>query len=237
MHFDQGSYDIRCEWGLEGIRALGRGSRAIVIVDVFSFTTAVDIAVVNGAAVYPFAGPREEAEAFAREKGAILAASRRGEQGMFSLSPSSLLRLPTGASVVLPSPNGSTLSLATGDTPTFAACLRNARAVARAAMGVGLPVSVIPAGERWQDGSLRPGLEDLLGTGAVIHELEGTRSPEAEAAEGVFLRFMGRIGKALERCGSGKEVEERRGPEDVRLAGELNVSGLAPRLVEGRYVG
>ncbi len=220
MYFDQDGYDIRCEWGLEGIKALGPGSRALVIVDVFSFTTAVDIAVARGAKVYPFAGPREEAEAFAREKWVILAASRRGEPGAFSLSPSSLLTLPAGASVVLPSPNGSTLSLATGDTPTFAACLRNARAVARAAQGMGLPVSVIPAGERWQDGGLRPGLEDLLGAGAVIHALEGTRSPEAEAAEGAFLGFMGRLAEALERCGSGKEVEKRRGPEDVRLAGE-----------------
>lgn len=38
-------------------------------------------------------------------------------------------------------------------------------------MKLGRTVAVIPAGERWADGSLRPAIEDLLGAGAFIREL------------------------------------------------------------------
>ena len=53
MFFDQGEFDIRCEWGAAGLRQLVAHSDAIVIVDVLSFATCVDIAVGNGASIYP----------------------------------------------------------------------------------------------------------------------------------------------------------------------------------------
>jgi 2-phosphosulfolactate phosphatase len=48
MYFDQQSYDIRCDWGLAGLTHLSPSSDAIVIIDVLSFSTCVDIAVANG---------------------------------------------------------------------------------------------------------------------------------------------------------------------------------------------
>ena len=45
MYFDQAEYDLRCEWGMQGLLALAPDSDAVVIVDVLSFSTAVDIAV------------------------------------------------------------------------------------------------------------------------------------------------------------------------------------------------
>jgi hypothetical protein len=45
--------DLRCEWGLDGLLSLIPTRDAVVIVDVLSFSTAVDIAVANGVSVLP----------------------------------------------------------------------------------------------------------------------------------------------------------------------------------------
>ncbi len=234
-YFDQNEFDIRCEWALEGTELLSPSSDAVMIVDVISFSTSVAVAVERGARVYPFRGSAEEAAVFAHSVDAVLANSLRRDPAGFSLAPTSMLRALPGMALVLPSPNGSTLSLAAGSTPTFAGCLRNARTVALAAAKMGRRVSVIQAGERWPDGRLRPALEDQIGAGAIIHYLPGTRSPEAQAAEAVFLHFQDDLLGALLACSSGKEAAERGSRRDVELAAELNVSEVAPRLVNGVY--
>ncbi len=157
-YFDQGDYEIRCEWGLEGTQLLSPTSGSVIIIDIISFTTSVAVAVDLGARVYPYHGSAEDAADFAHSVNAVLANSQRNDPHGFSLAPSSMLRVSPGMTLVLPSPNGSTLSLATGGVPTFAGCVHNARGVAHAAARLGRRVSVIPAGERWPDGRLRPGL-------------------------------------------------------------------------------
>lgn len=235
MYFDQAEYEVRCEWGLKGVERLSPISDAVIVVDVFSFTTCVDVALGAGGRVYPYAWRDERAAGFAESVGAVLAAASRTDPTGYSLAPSSLLRLPPGTSLVLPSPNGAALSLATGDLPTFAGCLRNAKAVAAAAQRMGRRVSVIPAGERWEDLSLRPAFEDQIGAGAVIHFLRGARSPEAAAAEAVFLRFREELPQALRACSSGKEAAGRGSDKDVALAADFNCSPRAPRLINGAY--
>jgi 2-phosphosulfolactate phosphatase len=126
----------------------------VIIVDVLSFSTSVEIATSRKAVVYPYRWKNDSAQEFARSVGAELAQKRR-DAGL-SLSPKSLLNIPIGTKLVLPSPNGATLTLATGNTPTLAGCLRNVQAVAEAAKKYGNRIAVIPAGERWPDGSLRP---------------------------------------------------------------------------------
>ena len=79
-----------------------------------------------------------------------------------TLSPPSLLQLEPGARLVLPSPNGSHLTTQAQSRHIFTACLRNHGAVA-AAQTVARTILVVPAGERWPDGSMRPALEDWLG--------------------------------------------------------------------------
>ena len=184
---------------------------------------------------YPYRGKRELAQAYADSVGALLADFNRETQSGFSLAPSSLVTIPAGTRLVLPSPNGSTLTLATGDVPTFAASLRNVNAVASALRQLGRRISVIPAGERWQDGSLRPALEDLLGAGAIIQQLPGSKSPEAEMAVATYARFANELRQTIWQCGSGKELVGRGVAEDVELAVALNVSDAVPRLVEGAY--
>ncbi len=237
MYYDQGSFDIRCEWGLEGLQELLPASRAVVIVDVLSFTTSVDIAAGNGALVYPFRSKDQTAAAYARSRDALMAnATREFEGGGYSLSPSSLLDIPAGTALVLPSPNGSTLSLSTGDIPTFAGCIRNATALAGVLRQYATGISIIAAGELWkQQQTLRPAIEDLIGAGAVIHALEGTRSPEAETAAHVFEAFRDDLESVLCTSGSGKELIGRGFAADVRLAAALDASRCVPVLKDGAY--
>src|SRR5690606_34254721 len=122
-----------------------------------------------------------------------------------------------------------------GSVPTFAGCLRNAKSVAEAAARIGNRIGIIPAGERWTDGGLRPSLEDQLGAGAIIHHLKGTRSAEARAAEQLFLAFQDQLESLLLECSSGKELIDKGFSEDVRLAAALNSSHSTPFLVDGAY--
>jgi 2-phosphosulfolactate phosphatase len=234
MYFDQQSYDIRCDWGLAGLTHLSPSSDAIVIIDVLSFSTCVDIAVANGATVYPYRWRDASADVYAASRGAIAASHRQGTG--YSLSPASLRHIPPGTRLVLPSPNGSTLSLSTGAVHTFAGCLRNADAIAQTLPQYGNRFSLIPAGERWPDGSLRFAVEDLLGAGAIIHHLPGTRSPEAAVAEATFLRFRSDLVTCLQQCGSGRELQERNFSEDVILAAALNSSNAVPILIDDAFV-
>jgi 2-phosphosulfolactate phosphatase len=236
MYFDQRNFEIKCEWGLPGIERLSSYSDVIIIVDVLSFSTCVDVAVNRGALVYPYRWRDGTAEAFTTSIAGVLARSRRHAQDGYSLSPVSLLGIPAATRLVLPSPNGSALSTATGQIPTFAGGLRNARAVATAAEQIGKRVSVIPAGEKWPDGSLRPAIEDLIGAGAIISHLSGRRSPEAEAAIATFTSVQSHLLQTLQQCGSGREVIDIGFGSDIDLAVALNQSHCAPLLREGAYM-
>ena len=229
---------VLTEWGSGGIKALRDQAAVLVIVDVLSFSTAVDVAVSSGAVVYPFPhGDEDAAQAAAERVGAVLAKPRRSSVGQFSLSPQSLMAVPAGTRIMLPSPNGARLSLACGDRPVLTGCLRNAAAVARTARQIanGGPVAVVPAGERWPDGSLRPAIEDLLGAGAIIHHLALTCSPEAEVALNAFRGARMEVGRLIRTSVSGRDLIERGFASDVDLAVELEVSMYAPLLAGGAY--
>lgn len=237
MYFDQQEYEVCFEWGLQGVQTLLPHCDVMIIVDVLSFTTCVDIAIGRGGMVYPYQGTAEALPEFAASHEALYATHGRASQNGFSLAPSSLISMTRGTKLVLPSPNGSKLSLATGNVPTLAGCLRNAQAVAKMAGYLGTHIGVIAAGERWPDGSLRPALEDLLGAGAIIAHINGhrIRSPEAEVAMASFWHLQADLKGALLRCGSGKELVSRGFAEDVRLAAEYNSSTAVPSLVDGAY--
>lgn len=234
MSFDQAAYDIRCEWGLPGIAALASSVDVLVIVDVLSFCTCVEIATTRGAVILPYPATDHSAECLAFQEGAELARPRG--TGGYSLSPASYVTVPSGTRIVLPSPNGASLSLATAKTPTLAGCLRNAAAVARAANQLGRCVAVIPAGEHWPDGSLRPALEDLLGAGAIIDQLAGSLSPEAQAAADVYRASTPDLASRIRRCCSGRELIDRGFERDIMLASEFDVSAGVPILVGNAYV-
>lgn len=237
MAHDQAAFTIRLEWGLQGVEALSPISDVVIIVDILSFSTCVDIATGNGAVIYPYQWKDETADAYAKSLKAELATRRRKPTNGYSLSPASLTSISATTRLVLPSPNGSALSLATGKVPTLCGSLRNAGAVAQYAMQLGTTIAVIPAGEQWPDGTLRPALEDLLGAGAIISYLAGKPSPESSAALAVFVALAGNLTDAIKHCSSGKELMERGFGQDIDLACAFNVSDNVPILQDKAYVG
>ncbi len=233
MFYDQSAYDIRCEWGEHGVVEVGADCDVTIIVDVLSFSTCVDIAISREAIVFPYRYKDGSAAEYAKKKNALLAGPRGA--GSFSLSPASLVNIPAETGLVLPSPNGATLTLLSQSRVTLTACLRNAVSVAKAAMSFGTKIAVIPAGERWPDGSLRPSLEDLLGAGAVISSLNGVKSPEAVATEEMFTLAQKNLSERIRLCSSGRELVEKGFEEDVRLASEYDVSTSVPFYTDGAY--
>jgi 2-phosphosulfolactate phosphatase len=234
MNFDQSEFEVRCEWGEKGVLQLAPISDVIVIIDVLSFSTCIDIANSRGAIVFPYYWQDESVQAFAQSVDAEIAEKRGSSR--YSLSPTSLLPIGQGTRLVLPSPNGSSLSLTAAITPTLTACLRNCRAVALAAMNYGRRIAVIPAGEKWSDGSLRPSFEDFIGAGAVISHLKGNLSPEARSAVAAYLGAHRSLEHLIEQCGSGQELIERGFEQDVDLASKIDVSDCVPTLVNGAYI-
>ena len=234
MYFDQSAFDVRFEWGARGVAALGPNVRTIVIVDVLSFSTCVEVATSCGAFVLPYSAygaHEEELEAYAQSHGAIVAKRNREAHDSFTLSPTSLTKLSPGMRLVLPSPNGSTLSQAASKFATVAtACLRNAAAVAEFVSRQPGPVAVIASGERWPDGTLRPAWEDQIGAGAVISRLPGRKSPEALTAAGTFEHALSQLAVRLRDCSSGRELIERGFTADVDLAAMLDISQCVPVL-------
>jgi 2-phosphosulfolactate phosphatase len=236
MTYNQNEYDIRFEWGEKGVEQLAVISDVVIIVDILSFSTCVDLVTSNFATVIPYKWKDETAVEFASAKNAILADCKRQNSTSYSLSPTSLLNVKKNEKIVLPSPNGSTLSLASPDTLTLCGCLRNAKVVAEYAMKAGKKIALIPAGEQWPDGSLRPCFEDLIGAGAVIYYLNGTLSPESSTALSAFNAYKENLTEGLLKCSSGKELIQRGFKNDVILAGEFNCSRSVPLLKNGEYI-
>ncbi len=245
-HHRQPGWAIRFDWGLPGAAAISQGAAAVVVIDVLSFTTTLSVAIDEGVEVYPFRFRDASAAAFAATRGAVLAIGRReaGTTGV-SLSPRSVRDAartgPLAASrkLVLPSPNGSSISrqLAESGAVVVGACLRNAKAVAAwvTAGAVRGPVAVVAAGERWPGDQLRPAVEDLWGAGAVVNALLGAgfgpASPEAAAAAAAY-RDLGRtVGTALAACASGQELIGEGFGNEIEIAAQENVSRKVPVLV------
>ena len=224
--------NVDCEWGRQGLDALASSCDVLIIVDVLSFSTAVEIAASRGARVLPLPWADGDLGGWSSD-GETIVAGARGS-GRPSLSPASLLAIGAGTRLVLPSPNGAELSTRAPGKPVLTGCLRNACAVASAAARLGDRIGVVPAGERWPDGSLRPAFEDWVGAGAILAHLQAERSPEAEAAVDAFRGARSALAHWLRRSVSGRELVGRGFERDVALAAELDVSACVPRLSPAR---
>lgn len=232
--FEQHGFEVRFGWGPNGLRRLAPHADAVVVVDVLSFSTAVDVAVGRGATVFPYKWHNGTEHDFAEQVDAEVAVSR-GQPG-WSLAPASLVDAPPSLRLVLPSPNGSALTFGARDfgaQRVMVGCLRNAGAVA-AALAAADTVAVIAAGERWRGttGPLRPAIEDLLGAGAILEALgRSSVSPESALAIGAWESGSERVGWMLRECGSGRELRAAGDAESIALAAAVDVSGCVPELI------
>jgi len=233
MHwFNQDRFDVRLEWGTAAVRYAAKNVECIVIVDVMSFSTCVSMAVDNGAQVYPYPWKDASAIGFANNIGARLASfDRLSDRDSFSLSPASIRKIAEGEKLVLPSPNGSAISFLARDVDTdvtvFSGCFRNLSQTAMACRDF-KRILVIPCGERWPDGTLRPAIEDYAAAGGIIAAIGHDRcSPEAAGAVAAWqqLNLL-----SLRECASALELQQRGFQEDVDLCLDLNSAQWACQL-------
>ncbi len=239
----QRAYRVRFDWGVQGAEAVAADAEVTVVIDVLSCTTTLSVGLDAGVVVLPYPWMDDTAASYAAEHHAALAVGRaQAATGQFSLSPQSLRTTELPERLVLPSPNGSTIvsQVATRTAACTAACLRNASAVAAwiaARHSHPAAVAVIAAGERWDDATLRPAVEDLWGAGAVIAGLVAAGwdglSPEAELARHGYESVRDRELEALLGCPSGRELTDAGYQADVEIAAEVDASATVPLLVDG----
>ncbi|MEV6284052.1 2-phosphosulfolactate phosphatase [Kribbella sp. NPDC051770] len=239
--YAQTAYRVGFDWGPAGAAAVP--GAVVAVVDVLSFTTSVTVAADRGITVLPYRWRDSSAIEYAEKHAAALAVGRSeaGADGI-SLSPATIRRAAGVERLVLPSPNGSTISqqLADSGSTVVAVSLRNAAAAAEWAAAQAVQVVAIAAGERWRDGSLRPAVEDLWGAGAFVARLQelgvGPLSPEARAAAAAYREVADELPEMLRECAGGQELKQYGFPEDVAIAGEVNSSRSVPVLRAGAFV-
>ena len=249
----QQDYRVRFERGEHGaLHLLSRRPPDVhvaIVVDVLSFSTAVDVAVSRGAQVFPSRfKSRAESAQIATMYDALLAVPRaeRSDASPYTLSPATLSALPHGARLVLPSPNGARCVRAAYERSVpnvLVGCLRNASAVAaraRALAGERGVIAVIAAGERWPDGTLRPAVEDDLGAGAIIAALDldaAACSPEARFAATAFAAGRDALADSVRDCVSGRELSAAGFGDDIAWALDVDASTTAPVLQPDGFIG
>lgn len=205
---DQHRYQVRLEWGVDGLVRLAPAD-VVIVVDVLRFSTTATDAVARGETVPLDAAAR----AGSADGAAVAAAAARA-----------------GAVVLL-------------------GCLRNASAVAAAVLaeqqrrGERTSVAVIAAGERVSgaDGApARFAAEDQLGAGAIIDALTALgldhTSPEAAVACESFRGLRGAVRHLLTATGSGQEMLDRGGRDEVLAAAAVDAASVVPVLRDGAFV-
>ncbi|WP_285474745.1 2-phosphosulfolactate phosphatase [Actinoplanes sp. NBRC 101535] len=242
--FRQTEHLTRFEWGPTGAAAVASGAAYVAVIDVLSFTTALTVAAEHDIAVLPYRWRDATAATTAAAHDADLAVGRsQAGPDDISLSPPTIPQVASRRTVhrlVLPSPNGSTVSalLAESGATVVGVSLRNATAAAAwvRAQAAGRPIAVVAAGERWPDGSLRPAIEDLWGAGAFLNALppDGL-SPEAGVAVAAYRAVADTLGTALAASASGRELTTKGFTADVTIAAQLDATTAVPVLHDGWF--
>jgi 2-phosphosulfolactate phosphatase len=214
-------------------------SDVVAVVDVLSFTTTLTVAADNEIEVFPFRWRDVREKDFARERDPVLAVGRSAAgAGQISLSPATIRAATAVPRLVLPSPNGSTIvhEIAKSRATVIGVSLRNFAAAAEwiAHGAPGAPLTAVAAGERWEDGSLRPAVEDLRGAGAFLVALKdggfGALSPETTSVAAAYQAVAADLPARPRARASGQELIGGGYLDDVDVAAEVNASTAVPTL-------
>ena len=234
--FDQSSYQVRFDWGIEGLERL-HPADVIVVVDVLRFSTAATSAVEAGRVIPLLAG-----------------LSRNGAP----IAHAAAAQTPRGATVLLGSLRNRT---AVADAIVRAQLARGGRvsvaviaAGERAPRSAPVPMLLGPltpdtrervaragaAAERAAAVTPRFSVEDLLGAGAVIDALIARGfdpcPPEAAVAAEGFAALQRGVGHLIGASGSGRELTAAGLGADVAHAAELDASTAVPVLRGEQFV-
>lgn len=207
--FDQSRYQVRFEWGVEGLARLAP-SEIVVVVDVLRFSSAVAARVGAGEDV-PL---DEDAHAVSLNGGAVAAAAA-------AMHPAPVVLLGALVNACAVAEEVLSAQRARG--------LRTSVAVVAAGELSG----------REPGAPLRFAVEDLLGAGAIIDALGSVgldhTSPEAAAACEAFRGLRGATRHLLAAAGSGQELVARDGRDEVLAAAEVDALGVVPVLRGGVF--
>jgi 2-phosphosulfolactate phosphatase len=243
--YSQFPYRCKFDWGIAGtMRAATRGD-LIVLVDTLSFSTTTAYAISRGAIIYP-CGKNDNPVELARLSGGEVAGKRSEGSDLhrYSLSPITFNRVTRGEKVVLPALNGGSCSRVGQAAPILmVGAFVNKTAVTarinREMADTSLNITAVACGERDENpapnGELRMAIEDYLAAGAIISELNLTKSPEAELCEAAFRHSEARIETLVWDCVSGRELRMRGFADDVKFALRMDSIQAVPILQDGAF--
>ncbi|MBS4175635.1 2-phosphosulfolactate phosphatase [Bacillus sp. FJAT-49736] len=247
--FDQSPYPCRIEWGARGAREAAERGDIIIVVDILSFSSTVVTAIHHGAIIYPYPFYKDGKELeYAMKVGAelILGRAESIKCGSPTLSPITFNHTHRNNKYVLCSLNGALCSWVAGKASVLLiGSLLNSSAVASYANqlqdNTGSAITIIACGERWDnvtdgENSLRPAIEDYLGAGAILSNVKGELSPEAELCANAFKSVEHRIQDLLWECGSGRELRQKGYEQDVIHASRLDLYPTVPILSSAHFV-
>lgn len=207
-HFDQSRYQVRFEWGAEGLARLA-ASDIVVVVDVLRFSTSVTDRVAAGERV-----PLDDAAHAVSLNGAAVAA--RAAQ--------------SGATVLL----GCLRNAAATARAVLAEQVRRGGRTSIAVIAAGeLTGRRVDAALRLavEDQLGAGAVIDALGALGIDHT-----SPEAAAACESFRGLRGAVRHLLTAAGSGQELLDRGRRDEVLAAAQTDAATAVPVLREGVFV-
>ncbi|WP_194409449.1 2-phosphosulfolactate phosphatase [Microbacterium cremeum] len=211
--FDQHRYQVRHEWGADGLGRLAPAD-VVVVVDVLRFSTTVTDAVAQGRS---FA--LDDAAHAVSLNGAAVAAAAAS----------------TGAVVML----GCLRNASAVARAVLAEQQRRGARTSVAIIAAGELRRAQEAGRREPGAPLRFAVEDQLGAGALVDALGalgiGHTSPEAAAAGEVFRGLRGAVRHLLTASGSGQELLDLDRRDEVLDAAAVDAASVVPVLREGAF--